>query len=279
MRGGNAAAVEQDLTFRYVHTRSQSASVEFIAAVLAGSPDKLPTTVICCEDDDLALRLDACLGRAGLPTTGASAWLRAHPVLQVLPLTLALCWEPVDPQALLDFLTLPVLPLPRRSASKLADALVKEPGLGSSSWDAAVEELCDVEKDPEGKLREKLDAWLSCDRAVRGSEISSRLVRARCGMVAQWASGRAALLAKDEAPDCQMIEALRIAAGQASLLGELAESQGTELSEPQLARLLEEALANGVEATSCIEAEGGGRSVFVHWLRSTGRVIGSSGLA
>lgn len=257
VRGGDTTTIEQDSTFRYVHTRSQSASVEFITAVLAAAPDKLSTTVICCEDDDLALRLDACLSRVGLPTTGASAWSRAHPVLQVLPLNLALCWEPVDPQALLDFLTLPVSPLPRRAASKLADALAEEPGLGSSSWDAAVEKLCNEENDPEGKLRERLDAWLSCDRTARGSAISSGLVRARCGMVAQWASGRAALLAEDENPDAQMIEALQIAAGQASLLGELAESQGTELSEPQLARLLEEALANGVEVVVCIEAEGG----------------------
>jgi hypothetical protein len=76
-------------------------------------------------------------------------------------------------------------------------------------------------------------------------------------MVAQWASGRAALLGKDESPDSQMMEALQIAAGQASLLGELAESQGTNLIEPQLARLLEEALANGVETMTCIAAEGG----------------------
>ena len=201
IRGGNITTIEQDSTFRYVHIRSQSASVEFIAAVLAAAPDKLPTTVICCEDDDLALRLDACLSRVGLPTTGASAWSRAHPVLQVLPLSLALCWEPVDPQALLDFLTLPVSPLRRRAASKLADALAEEPGLGSSSWDAAVEKLCNEENDPEGKLRERLDAWLTCDRTARASEISSRLVRTRCGMVAQWASGRVALLAKDENSD------------------------------------------------------------------------------
>ena len=45
---------------------------------------------ICVDDDDVALRLDACLRRAGLPTAGASGWSRAHPVLQVLPLTLAL---------------------------------------------------------------------------------------------------------------------------------------------------------------------------------------------
>ncbi len=174
-----------------------------------------------------------------------------------MPLSLALCWGPVDPQALLDFLTLPILPLPRKAASRLANALAQEPGLGSSQWDVAVEELCGEEHDPEGKLRERLDAWLLCDRTSRGSEIPSRLVRSRCGMVAQWASGRATLPAEDDQSDPKLIKALQIAAGQASLLGELAESQGTALSEPQLARLLEEALANGVETTSCIEAEGG----------------------
>jgi ATP-dependent helicase/nuclease subunit B len=178
-------------------------------------------------------------------------------VLQILPLSLALCWGPVDPQALLDFLTLPILPLPRKAASRLANALTQEPGLGSSQWDGAVEELCGKEHDPEGKLRERLDAWLLCERTSRGSEIPAHLVRARCGMVAQWATGRATLLAQDAQSDPNLIKALQIAAGQASLLGELAESQGTALSEPQLARLLEEALANGVETTSCIEAEGG----------------------
>ena len=97
VRGADITTIEQDSTFRYVHTRSESAAVEFITATLAGAPDKLSTTVICCEDDDLALRLDACLSRIGLPTTGASAWSRAHPVLQILPLSLALCWGPVDP--------------------------------------------------------------------------------------------------------------------------------------------------------------------------------------
>lgn len=255
--GGDGTTIEQDWTFRYVHTRSESAAVELITAILAGAPNKVSTTVICCEEDDLALRLDACLTRMGLPTTGASAWSRAHPVLQILPLSLALCWETVDPQVLLDFLTLPILPLPRKAALRLANALTQEPGLGSSQWDSTVEELCNTEHDPEGKLRERLDAWLLCDRTARGSEIPAGLIRARCGMVAQWASGQATLLAQDEQSDPQLIEALQIAAGQASLLGELAESQGTSLSEPQLARLLEEALANGVNTTSCIEAEGG----------------------
>ena len=257
VHGGDISKIEQDSTFRYVHARSQSAAVEFVTATLVEASDKLSTTVICCENDDLAMRLDACLARVGLATVGATGWSRAHPILQVLPLSLALCWEPADPQALLDFLTLPVVPLPRRAASRLANALTEAPGLGSSQWEAAVQELCSQESDPEGKLRERLDAWLYCDRVPRGGDIPSRLVRCRCGMVAQWASGRASLLAQDERADPELIEVWQIAASQASLLGELGESQGTAFSEPQLARLLEEAVADGVRARPFIEAEGG----------------------
>ncbi|MFC1761514.1 PD-(D/E)XK nuclease family protein [Planctomycetota bacterium] len=255
--GGTPEQIEQDATFRYVHTRSQSTAVEFVTAALAETPDKLSDTVIYCEDSDLALRLDACLARAGLPTTGASASSRAHPVLQVLPLTLALCWEPVDPQALLDFLTLPVVPLPRAAASRLAQALAKEPGLGSRAWQAALEDLCSRENDPEGRLRERLDAWLYGERVPRGSDIPVRLVRLRSSMVAQWASARVSLLTQNEHTQPELIEAWQIAAGQASLLGELAESQGAALSEPQLAHLMEEVVADGVKAAPFLEAQGG----------------------
>lgn len=250
-------SVAQDTTFRYIQTRSESAAIEFVATILAQAPDTLPTTVLCIPDDDVALRLDACLRRAGLPTTGASSWSRAHPVLQVLPLTLALCWKPVDPQVLLDFLTLPVGPLPRRAAGRLAAVLAEEPGLGSGAWDEAVADLCSPEQDGDGKLRQRLEEWLGGERVVKGDTVPSQLVRSRCGHVARWASGRAALLAQDPAAPPKLIEALQIAAGQAALLGELSQGQGADLSEPQLARLLEEALAKGVEAVPFVEADGG----------------------
>ncbi|MDA7918223.1 PD-(D/E)XK nuclease family protein [Mariniblastus sp.] len=255
--GGEVVSINQDQTFRYAHTRSQAAAVEFVVATLSAAPDKLSNTVICCEEDDLASSLDACLNRTGLATTGASTWARAHPVLQILPLSVALCWQPVDPQSLLDFLTLPVSPLPRKAASRLANALTQEPGLGSSSWKSVTAELCSSENDADGKLRERLDAWLSCERTAVGGQIPARNVRERCSLVAQWASGRAKLLSKDDDSNPNLIKALYVAAGQASLLGQLAESQGSALSQPQLARLLEEALGRGVETTSFIEADGG----------------------
>ena len=257
LNGGEIASVEQDQTFRYARTLSQSAAIEFVVATLAASSDKLSSTVICCEDDELASRLDACLNRIGLSTTGASALSRAHPVLQILPLSLALCWQPVDPQSLLDFLSLPIQPLPKRATSRLANALTQEPGLGSESWETVTADLCSTENDPDGKLRERLDAWLMCNRTSAGGHIPARDVRTRCSLVAQWASGRAKLLSEDDDSDPNLINALRVAAGQASLLGQLAESQGSVLSEPQLARLLEEALGRGVETISFIEADVG----------------------
>lgn len=257
LSGGDIATIEPDPSFRYAHTRSQSAAIEFVTAILAASVESLSTTVIVCEDDDLASRLDACLFRAGLPTTGASAWSRAHPVLQILPLSLALCWEPVDPQSLLDFLTLPVSPLPRRAAVRLARTLTQEPGLGSNSWETAIADLCCSDNDADGKLRARLDDWLLCERTPAGDEISAKLIRTRCSLVAQWAAGRATLIRQEAAAEQGLVSALLAAAGQASLLGQLVESQGVALSEPQLARLLEEALGSGVETRSFMEANGG----------------------
>lgn len=257
VRGLGSSSIVQDQAFRYVVTRSETAACEFVAASLANNTEHLADTVIYCEDDNVALRLDACLQRIGLPTTGASALSQAHPVLQVLPLSLSLCWGPVDPQALLGFLTLPIKPLPHRVAARLADSLAQEPGLGSSKWEDAVNELCSKENDAEGKTRERLDTWLLCKRVARGSAISSELIGERCGLVAQWATGRALKLADDPETPPELVRALQIAAGQASLLGELVQSQGAEVSEPQLARLLDEALSIGIETTPCIEADGG----------------------
>ena len=258
IRGGAVETIELDESLRYVHTLSQSAAIEFVAATLAENKPELNRTVIVCEDDCLAMQLDGCLARYGLPTMGASVSSPAHPVLQVLPLCLTLCWEPVNPQSLLDFLTLPICPIPRRAAVALAEALTKEPGLGSGAWEQMLDLLCSDENDADGKLRERLNSWLFCDRVRRDGLISAHSVRNRCSLVTKWASGQAMLMAdQEDEPQELLMNALYVAAGQAALLGQLAESQGTELSQPQLSRLLEEALSTGVESVGSIQADGG----------------------
>ena len=258
VNAGKLQPISQDASFRFVATRSETAACEFVAATLAKSQELLSETVVYCESDAVALRLDACLNRLGLPTMGSTAVSRAHPVLQVLPLCLSLCWDPVDPQVLLDFLTLPVNPIPRPVAMPLVESLVEQPGLGSAKWEATIAELCKVENDPDGKVRARIDAWLMCGRVARNASLSSAVIRSRCGLVAQWAAGRALVLLKDVGGEpTHLAEALQVAAGHASALGELVESQGRTLTEPQLSRLVEEVTSIGVSVAPFREAFGG----------------------
>jgi ATP-dependent helicase/nuclease subunit B len=261
--GDGRGEVEADPTFRQVRTLSATAAVEFVAATLARTRGNAERTAVVCEDDDLALRLDAALHRIGVPTMGVSGRTTAHPVLQVLPLYLAMGWGPVDPEVALAFLTLPVLPIPLRAAGRLARALAEEPGVGGAKWAQAMDELCKAaaqsnkDKPDAGEvLRDQLRTWLEGERTPRDGKISTALVRERCGLVARWASGRAAYLEKQEQAEPALVYALRTAAGQAALLGELAQCQGSALSEPQLNRLLEDVLAPGLESQSHPELEG-----------------------
>lgn len=255
--GGKPVDLLQDDSFRYLATRSETSACEFLAAALAAAPQLLSQTVVYCANEALALRLDACLDRIGLPTMGVSAQAGAHPALQVLPLALALCWEPVDPKVLLDFLMLPISPLRRNVSRKLIDSLTQQPGIGSEKWDEAVAELCSPANDPDGKTQTVLQEWLFCERRSRNDMLACRHVRARCNLVARWAMTRALMMEQDATEQEEMISSLLIAGRYASLLGDLAESQGADISEPQLARLYEEVVSDGIRIAALPEACGG----------------------
>ena len=261
VRAGQSDRFVPDASFRYITTRSETAACEFIAAALSEEPGSLSETIVYIEDDALALRLDACLNRIGLPTMGSAAQSTAHPILQVLPLFLALAWDPVDPQALLDFLTLPVNPLPRHVARRFGECLSEQPGLGSASWEQTLLDLCSKANDSDGALRTRISAWLLDERAARGTPISASLVRKRCSLVAQWAAGRALLMSQESVERNPLVDALLIAAGHASTLGELVESQGSVITEPQLSRLLEETLSSGAVVMPFMETFQGPRRV------------------
>ena len=261
--GQTTSTFDCDSSLRVTQARSETAAVEFVASVIGNNLERQFRTVVYCEDDSLAVRLDACLQRSGMPTMGASLQTRAHPVLQVLPLALELCWDPVDPQCLLDLLTLPIIPFPRAAASSLARALSAEPGLGSGAWQDAFELLCeasDQDADNPGKLKETLNEWLCAQRSPQGQPIATDLMARQCRKVAKWAIGRATLIWRDEGlspSDEQVAIALREASRQASLLGDLVELAGETITQPQLGRLLEEVTDRGVESKPCLSADGG----------------------
>lgn len=261
VRDGSLTPAPPDASLRWIRSRSILGACEAVATALAADPARLTETVICCESTATAICLDGCLARLGLPTAGAALRTVSHPALQILPLVLRLCWEPVDPGLLLDFLSLPISPIPPRARRWLAKALMEQPGLGSATWEAAREALCDPQADPEGKLAERLGLWLDIHRRNWGEALPASLVKERCSLVARWALGRASVAEDDEHADPTLVEALRIAAGQAATLGDLVSAQGAQVSEAQLARLLDASLTEGVHIQPCLQAAGGPRLV------------------
>lgn len=238
---GSRPVDEGDGTFQALQAVSEHETCQAIAAMLAAQEEELAKTVIYTPDDSVANLLDGALRRLGLPTMGARRDQAAQPALQVLPLVVEMLWEPVDPHVVLDFLSLPVGPIPSHVAGELAEALSEQPGLGSAEWEKAWAECTTDEADPDGRIEERLDAWFDHEREPVGEPIPAARVRERCSLVARWAHGYAQHLADEDDPTSEPLEeALRTASTQAATLGELAQAQGGALSKPQLVRMLED---------------------------------------
>ncbi len=254
-----------DVSLTALRASSLHQACHTIAVALSRDPSLAPRTAIICEDDDAAQLLDQTFNAAGLPTMGSDAPSVARPALQVLPLVLELSWKPVDPQLLLDLLALPVTPIPRRAGHRLARALVEQPGFGSDAWTEAWAASIDPAHDPDGKVRTKLDMWLSKPAFDRGTELPASHIIDCATRVERWASRYAAALRNDHTATIQtqpgaiqnqpaalqnqsgddVARSLELAARQAKLLGRivtrrLEESPDAAFTEPQLAYLVDE---------------------------------------
>lgn len=254
--GAELTTVTPDESLRWVRARSAHAACQHLVAVLASWDGPLEQVTLCCEDRLAAALLDELLSRAGLPTMGAAGNARAHPALQVLPLALRLCWSPVDPQLLLDFLLLPLCPLTRPVGRDLAAAVAERPGLGSSKWEEALATVTDPERDPQGENARRVADWLTVERVPIGSALPAALVRERCELVARWARRRA--MGDEDLPQ-GVADMLVAAERQAHRLASLAEALVGGLTEPQLARLLEAVSAGEETLALAPEQEGAPR--------------------
>lgn len=245
-----------DDSLRWLGASGPSVAVDGVAALLASLPPELVAeSAIVCPNPDLALAVDAALARRGVPTAGAASSTACHPAIQVLPLALRMLRAPVDPDELLAFLTLPIGPIPRSAARPLAKALTENPGLGSRSWTAAFDKLTSSDDDPDGKLRATLDGWLMPPRTPRDRRLPSSEVAAVARKVAAWAMGRSAFESRRDEFD--LADALAVVSSQASSFAELVELQGSEIDEPQMARLLDAVEAGGLPIRPFPAAAGG----------------------
>ena len=201
---------------------------------------------------DTAL-LDHALAKVGLPRLGASAQSPHRSLLQVLPLAFALAWEPPDPNRLLDFLLLPIGPLPRSAANKLANVVAESPGVGGEDWLAVWNEIEKklAEDDDDAKKRAKrLAEWRQFVEPERHDPVIGMprpVAKGIAERVGAWTAKRSA------ASDDALFGALAQIAGE--LAAAIDATEADRLDRLLIERMIEQAIGVGVsDPTAVAEA-------------------------
>lgn len=200
-----------------------------------------------------ATTVDDALADAGQPRLGFTNTSYWRPVFQVLPLALELCWKPLDPSVLLQFLTHPMAPIRARIRRPLAEVVARQPGIGSAAWFEALEAALDhaVHDDPEDLRQEKraefedgVNFWLNSDRfdAKAGAPIDFVLQRVR--RISEWLA-RAFAAMSDNDESALYAAALGQADELARTLERLSNNGTTTLTRIALWRLVEAVRGNG----------------------------------
>ena len=204
--------------------------------------ERLSTSIVTGRKSDI---LDIILSGLDLPRSGSSSPSRWRPHLQILPLSISLLWEPLDPYRLLEFLSNPVCPLPAFARYRLAEAVARCPGIEGEEWNRTVTDLQD-KYSQQKDLSELIDQWLKPDRYDPEEGASVDVAAERCQKVARWAAAQASL------PDLKPgIKELFYAASSqsgtaAKLLDEMRKGGVETIKRLQLDRLLDQATSRGV---------------------------------
>lgn len=257
LAGDRSAAAGGDGRVTVLEADDEWMAAEVVAGWLAARPD-LNHQVVIVRGQRTTLLDEACR-RLGLPRAGGAGRSPWRGAAQVLPLAFAALWEPLDAHRLMELLTLPQSPIPSGVAEVFADALVEAPGIGGPVWQEAWRTARDRRRSRlearglSGKeLERRLAAeerewrgWLESARFPETEGVPVPTAVALCGRVAAWARGRAA--PRSGKRDGSRDEMLDAVADQAETMAAVIAACGMpRLSRPQLDRMLDMVVANGV---------------------------------
>ncbi|QCP80914.1 hypothetical protein D0C27_03010 [Alcaligenes faecalis] len=180
--------------------------------------------------------LDVSLVAAGGVNCGFERPSPLRPALQALPLAVEMCWDPLDINRLLDFLTHPVGPFSRRARSTLARALAKQPGIGGEAWTAAKIKLAEGEDAKE--IAENIKFWLESERWTRSNGVPTDELIARIERLKEAMRRR---LTGDSAVDANFSAAYRQCTAVYDALTELARQGLASVLPRQIEQLISHA--------------------------------------
>ncbi|HDR8948758.1 TPA: PD-(D/E)XK nuclease family protein [Burkholderia vietnamiensis] len=155
-----------------VQSSSREAAEHWLSAYCRQTPtDRL---LVCESDGD---SVDATMMATGGASSGFRRVSSLRPALQALGLALEMGWDPVDVGRLVEFLSHPVGPFPRKARVRLAKAVAEQPGLGGGAWESAKQEIHGTENGE--AILEDIAFWLEGERWNRdaGAPVDALLAR------------------------------------------------------------------------------------------------------
>ena len=184
--GEARAKPANDGSLRLLRSLGPVAAAEETAAWLASLKDLSETVVI--GPDPI---LDAALARHGLPTSGAGDASTESALLQILPVAIAFAWEPIHPELISSFLSLPVNPLPFPLRRRLAEALREWPSAASTTFQEAIAEgLASMEDKAYREKKAKIVETLFSPKVPVGKDCPRSEIEVRIHCIREWAQKR-----------------------------------------------------------------------------------------
>jgi len=223
----------RDETLCVIETQSDAIAAELLSRYL--QENKAEGRLILDEHQSSIIDLIATAN--GVPCQGYSEVSNFRPILQTLPIYLNLFWKPLEVYSLLDFLLLPVSPIPGKIRHKLADAVASQPGIGGREWLAV---LAEADAEDQQKVRDLLE-FERCD-AETGAPV--KLIIDQCVLLAKWARGLGQVH-KDETAQSQLI----VLASQISELVQLLKQRTGKVTRIELSQLAELVTTTGLDAS------------------------------
>lgn len=203
---------------------------------------------------DSAALLDDILAAAGQARHGLGESSAYRPALQLLPMTLALLWAPLDFNVLISFLSHPVSPVQSYARRQLAGKLAAQPGIGGEQWMNALIKIDDHYGEEAAEVREQIQTWIDHPRFEQRVGVPVAEVMLRAQKLAEYF--RVRLADQDEARRASWNAGFSQVTAFVRSLEQMQQSSVDILRPRQLQKLLAHATARGSANPKLVEEVG-----------------------
>lgn len=212
-----------DESLHIVKAESDALLAEALSRYLQSSPG---THRVIINEHQSQL-LDVILSETGEAKQGFGAVSNQRPILQLLPVFISLFWKPLDVYRLLDFLLMPISPIPKSIRFKLSDAVSNQPGIGGRAWLEAMSGADEAET-------QRVNDFLMLERHGEDAGVPIKYLTEKLRLLERWARA----FGQTDREEAASPQLLMLAAQISELVDLLAEMPSPSVTRLELEQLL-----------------------------------------